>query len=194
MSEYRAAETGVQPKYRLPIVFVGAMASGKTKIGKRLARLLDLPFIDTDRLIIDEHGSISEIFATHGESCFRRLERAKVQYALQQSAIVSLGGGAVLDRETRADLVSLTVVWLQISPEAVASRLGGETRPLLTVGKDSAERGSALSRWTKILAQRLPLYAEVATVSIDGSFKSNGTVLAEVRAALTAELLCHRKV
>ncbi|MET1043610.1 MAG: shikimate kinase, partial [Microbacteriaceae bacterium] len=85
-------------------VFIGAPGSGKTKIGKRVARLLGVPFIDTDKRIAAVHGEITGIFEKHGEAHFRELEHQAVLDALSQEAIVSLGGGAVIHELSRAAL------------------------------------------------------------------------------------------
>ena len=79
----RDAET---PLY--PLVFIGPMASGKSKIGRRVARTLRVPFIDTDKDIVAAHGPITEIFAQHGEDHFRALERAAVAAALQRDRVI----------------------------------------------------------------------------------------------------------
>ncbi|MDO8338165.1 MAG: shikimate kinase, partial [Microcella sp.] len=81
------------------VVLIGPPAAGKSRVGKRVARILDLPVIDTDKVIAAEHGPIPEIFAAHGEPHFRALERAAVVDALRERAVVSLGGGAVLDAD-----------------------------------------------------------------------------------------------
>ena len=76
-----------------PVVLIGPMGAGKTRVGKRVARLLDVGFTDTDKVIVAEHGPIADLFAEHGEPYFRRLERAAVVAALETDHVVSLGGG-----------------------------------------------------------------------------------------------------
>lgn len=139
------------------VVLIGAPGAGKTRIGKRVARLLELPFVDTDKRIIALHGPITAIFADHGEPYFRALERAEVAQALTERAVVSLGGGAVLDTESQAELEPLPVVQLTVSAEAIATRnLSG--RPLLAGGVDA---------WTKLVAERAPIYNRLADVTFD---------------------------
>lgn len=159
-------------------VFVGPMASGKTKIGKRIARMLGTGFVDTDRRVTAEHGAISEIFARDGESRFRELERAAVVEALATDGVVSLGGGAVLDPATRADLRTERVILLTVTPEVVAGRLALQAgkRPLVAGG---------LGDWERIYAERLPLYEEVATVTFDTSSGDFDSLAGEVAAWLT---------
>lgn len=156
----------------LPIVLVGPMGAGKSRVGSRLATSVGAPFVDTDQRIVERHGPIEEIFAREGESFFRAVEREVVAEALREEAVVSLGGGAVLDPATRRDLAGLAVVWLQVSADAVAPRLSGGTRPLIADG--------GLERWIRIRDERRPLYAEVAGLTIDTSRRSVARIVAEI--------------
>ncbi|GAA4366703.1 shikimate kinase [Agromyces bauzanensis] len=148
----------------LPIVLIGAMGAGKSAVGQRLAASVGAPFIDTDARIVERYGPIEEIFARRGEEAFRVVEREVVAEALREEAVISLGGGAVLHPETRRDLADLPVVWLRVSPEAVAPRLTGGTRPLLAEG--------GLARWAAILEERTPVYRSLADLDIDTSRRS----------------------
>lgn len=145
---------------RAVLVLIGAPGAGKTRTGKRVAKRLGLPFIDTDARVVAEHGPISAIFAEHGEPQFRRLERAAVAEALREPAVVSLGGGAVLDPATAADLDGLRVVQLTTSAEAVAARIDNDKRPLLAGGT---------AAWEALVAARQPTYDALATRTIDTS-------------------------
>ncbi|GAB3154181.1 shikimate kinase [Microbacterium neimengense] len=146
------------------IVLVGPMGAGKTSIGKRVAKALEVGFVDTDATVVRSHGAISEIFSTHGEARFRELERDAVAQALARGGVVSLGGGSVLDSATRADLRAHRVALLTVSPSVVAGRIGGGHRPLL------AEEGEdPVARWRRILEERMPLYTEVADATFDTS-------------------------
>jgi shikimate kinase len=142
-------------------VLVGPMASGKSKIGRRVANELRVDVIDTDKTIVAEFGAIADIFAEQGEKAFRAIEREHVARALSEPAIVSLGGGAVLDADTQHDLERLPVVYLTVTPEAVAWRINNDKRPLL------AENG--LQRWKEIFAERRPIYERLASITIDTS-------------------------
>lgn len=144
------------------LVLVGPMGAGKTSIGRRVARALGLVFRDTDAMIVDEHGPIPEMFATHGEDYFRAAERQAVRTALAAGGVVSLGGGAIVDPGTRADLAAHRVVFLTVQPRVVAGRLGGRSRPLL-------EGDDPLQQWRRILRERAPWYEEVADLTIDTS-------------------------
>lgn len=139
-------------------VLIGPMGAGKTRLGRRVARLLEVPFTDTDRLVVAEHGPIAELFDRHGEAHFRALERVAVERALATGGVVALGGGAVLDPHTQRDLASEHVVLLTTTTEAVASRLADGRRPLVRGG---------VADWERIYASRRALYERLATETID---------------------------
>ncbi|RAD02243.1 shikimate kinase, partial [Burkholderia multivorans] len=119
------------------IVLTGPPAAGKSTIGRLLADRLGLPLTDTDANIVDRHGVIADIFVTRGEDHFRRLEREVVRKALRRlldrPGIVSLGGGAILNSGTRAQLLhpAIKVVHIDIDVDTVAPRLNAPHRPLL---------------------------------------------------------------
>ncbi|WP_238476429.1 shikimate kinase [Agromyces mariniharenae] len=156
----------------LPIVLIGPMGSGKSRVGHRLAASAGAPFIDTDQRIVERYGPIEEIFEREGEEYFRIIEREVVAEALHEEAVISLGGGAVLHPDTRADLADLQVVWLRVSPEAVAPRLAGGNRPLIAEG--------GIGAWTAILEQREPIYAELADLDIDTSRRSVARIVDDI--------------
>lgn len=145
------------------IVLIGPMGAGKTSVGKRVARALEVPFFDTDAAIAREHGPIERIFTESGEDRFRAFEREAVVAGLATGGVVSLGGGAVLDPATQADLARTRVVLLTVAPRVVAHRVSGSSRPLLQ-GEDDT-----MARWSAIYEQRRPLYERLADVSFDTS-------------------------
>lgn len=153
------------------IAVIGPMGAGKTSIGRKLAKRLGLPFTDTDSRIAQANGPIPELFATRGEQGFRALERAEVEQALTRGGVVALGGGAVLDPRTRADLAGATVVLLTVSEDAVAERLASGGRPLLTDG---------LTSWRRIAEERRSVYEALADVVADTSHRPVATIVEEL--------------
>lgn len=165
----------IAPISRLPLVFIGPMAAGKSKIGKRVARALGLSFLDTDKIIVAAHGPIPDIFEREGEAYFRQVERDAVVEALQSGAVISLGGGAVLDEQTRSDLGQATVVFLTVRASAVEARLGGTRRPLLSAGP-----AGGLGDWQRIYDERRPIYEELASIRFDTSNRPIDAIVDEV--------------
>ena len=159
------------------IVFIGPSGAGKSRLGKRVARLLDVPFADTDKLLAAQHGPIPQIFREHGEPHFRALERAVVAEALGGEGVLSLGGGAVLDPDTQRDLGAHRVVFLTITPEAVAPRIAGDAdRPLVAGG---------VADWIALNAPRWAIYDRLADATFDTSHRPNDALAEEVAAWLT---------
>ena len=152
-------------------VFIGPPAAGKTRLGKRVARILSVPFIDTDTRIVAEHGPISEIFAHEGEAVFRQWEADVVAEALRENAIVTLGGGAVMTPEVADALEPLPVVLLTVSADAVEARLGGGKRPLVTGG---------LAAWSALVDSRMPVYESLATARWDTSLRPLAQIAEEI--------------
>jgi len=150
------------------IFLIGPMGSGKTAVGRALARALGLPFHDSDAEIERRTGvDIPFIFEKEGEAGFRAREREAIEALTRLEGIVlATGGGAVLASENRRHLAERgTVVYLETSVRQQADRVRhGRNRPLLQEPGDIAERLSAL------MDVRSPLYGEIAdvTVSTDG--------------------------
>ena len=157
------------------IALIGPMGAGKTSVGRRLAKRLGRRFIDTDAAIATERGPIPHLFATVGEGAFREIERAIVQRELREGGVVARGGGAVLDPATREALAACTVVLLTVSEDAVVARIAEGRRPLLTDG---------IASWRRIAAERAPVYAELADVTVDTSRRPMTTIAAELAAQL----------
>ena len=153
------------------VVLIGAPGAGKTRMGKRLAKLLDAPFIDTDKTIVAEHGPIPDLFETHGEPHFRALEREHVARALSTGAVVALGGGAVLDPSTQALLKNHRVALLTVSAEAVEQRISNDKRPLLKDG---------IGAWVALAETRRPIYESLATRVFDTSNRPLDKIAADI--------------
>ncbi len=140
------------------------MAAGKSTIGKRLARELGVPFVDTDAEIVALHGSIDALFAREGEAAFREYERCAIEAALSgEPKVVSLGGGAVTHPATRALLAERAVrVFVEVPPTTVAARVRRSTtvRPVLGTKP-------TLARIRELFAQREAYYRE-AEITVDG--------------------------
>lgn len=160
-------------------VIVGAPGAGKSTVGRRVARALDVRFRDTDHDIEAQAGKpVSEIFIDDGEAAFRRMEKSAVATALGNHAgILALGGGAILDADTRALLASQRVVWLRVGSADAAARVGlTGARPLLL--------GNVRGRLITLLEERNSLYEQVASITIDTDGRSIDDVTADVVAAL----------
>ncbi|WP_326546926.1 shikimate kinase [Mycolicibacterium sp. ND9-15] len=154
-------------------VLVGLPGSGKSTIGRRLAKALDVSMLDTDAAIEETTGrTIADIFATDGEREFRRIEEEIIRAALQtHDGVLSLGGGAVTTPGVREALAGHTVIYLEISAAEGVRRTGGSTvRPLLA-GGDRAEKFKAL------MSQRVPLYRQVATIRVNTNRRNPGAVV-----------------
>ncbi|BBY00323.1 shikimate kinase [Mycobacterium seoulense] len=154
-------------------VLVGLPGSGKSTIGRRLAKALGVEFLDTDAAIEQRTGrAIADIFATDGEQEFRRIEEDVVRAALaDHDGVVSLGGGAVTSPGVCEALAGQTVIYLEISAgEGVRRTGGGAVRPLLA-GPDRAEKFKAL------MAKRVPLYRRVSTIRVDTNRRNPGAVV-----------------
>ncbi|MCW2667986.1 MAG: shikimate kinase [Frankiales bacterium] len=143
------------------LVLVGPPGAGKTTVGRLAAARLGVPFRDTDADVEATVGKpIAEIFIDDGEEHFRALERAAVATALaEHEGVLSLGGGAVLAAETRGLLAGHRVVFLNVGLSDGARRVGfARDRPVLALNPRAALR--------ELLAARLPLYREIATVEV----------------------------
>ena len=158
------------------ITLTGFMGSGKTTVGKVLADFLGCPFMDLDDLIVKKAGkSIPDIFAQDGEPAFRELEakllRQTVGKYAESTAVLALGGGAILAPASAALLRDKTVcIYLRATLDTLLARLEGET-----AGRPLADDALA-SR----LASRAPLYEETAHVTIDTDGLSPDEVADEI--------------
>jgi shikimate kinase len=162
------------------LILVGFSCSGKTTLGRNVARRLRLSFVDTDRYIEDMTGrSIPEIFREDGEPVFRALESEAIACIMEQpNQVVSTGGGAFVDPENRKRLRDGNlVIHLQVRPETVVDRLrnsrSGRPRPLL-------ESPDPLQKVVQLMADRKEAYS-AAHVTIGVDDRSRYELVGELR-------------
>ncbi len=147
------------------IVLVGPMGVGKSTVGRLLAERLGSAYRDTDDDIVAEQGrTIADIFVDEGEPVFRAIEKQAVQRALaEHDGVLALGGGSILDEDTRKLLAGHRVVYLSMDVEEAVQRTGlNAARPLLAV--------DPRRQWRELMEARRPLYTGVAdaVVATDG--------------------------
>jgi shikimate kinase len=161
-------------------VLVGLPGSGKSTIGRRLARALEVDFLDTDVMIEQSTGrTIADIFVESGEPEFRRIEEQVVCGALEShDGVLSLGGGAITTAGVRDALAGHTVVYLEIGASEGVRRTGGSVNRPLFVGVDRAEK------FRSLMAERVPLYRRVATVRVNTNRRNPGAVVRHIVAQL----------
>jgi XRE family aerobic/anaerobic benzoate catabolism transcriptional regulator len=181
-----AAESEAVPP--LIVALLGVRGAGKTTIGAKLATRLGLEFLELDRLVESEAGlSLADLFATHGEEYFRRLEVTALKRLLSghRSAVLATGGGIVDNTEAWALLsVRTTTVWLSASPEAHWERVvrQGDARPM-------AGRPAAKAELRRLLARREPLYrrarhhVDTVRYGVDGSVRFLATRIEQAMAS-----------
>ena len=177
-------------KQKKNIVLIGFMGSGKTTVGKVLAKTLQIPVEDTDKLIEEREGrSIRDIFATEGEGFFRELETTllrEVAFAEGHGEnlnpagacpvqILSLGGGTPVRLENRPLIKQCgLVVYLRVRPETVYERVQHDTgRPLL-------QCEDPLGRIKELMASREDAYSECADIIVDVDEKSVEQIVEEI--------------
>lgn len=162
-------------------LLIGLPGAGKSTTGRRLAKILALPFVDSDDLVEAAQGrTVREIFADAGEPAFRALEAAAVADALDGfDGVLALGGGALTSPATRAAVAAsgVPVVLLRASLGTLGGRVGdARTRPLLAA--DPAARLAQLEH------DRAPVYDELATITVDTDGRTPGQVAATIAARL----------
>lgn len=139
-----------------PLVLIGLMGVGKTTVGRRLAKRLDLPFIDADEEIEKAADlTVSEIFDRFGEDYFRDGERRVITRLLEDGRqVIATGGGAFMNEETRELILSkATTIWLNADIDVLVNRVGRrDTRPLL-------KNGDPETILRSLAIKRNPIYA-----------------------------------
>lgn len=158
---------------RLSISLIGLPGSGKSTVGRQLARRLHLPYADSDQVIEQRLGcSIREFFEREGEARFRDIETEVIDELTRVGGVLSTGGGAVLRPVNREHLRQRSqVIYLKSTPEELMRRLRHDTqRPLLQVQ-------DPLQRLRDLYAARDPLYRETAHFVIDTGRPSVSTLV-----------------
>lgn len=172
----KAMEKSAKPRRherKRNIALIGFMGSGKSLAAKEIAKMTGMKIIETDREIEKSAGmSINGIFAKQGEQGFRKIESGEVKKAAKaKNAVISLGGGAVLDRKN-VDAIrrSSCVIWLWASPKETLDRVSREKhRPLLNVKNKEA-------RIKSMLGARIPKYAGSCDLAIGTDGLSPGKI------------------
>jgi shikimate kinase len=162
------------------VVVIGPPGSGKTTVGGLLAERLGVPFRDTDHDVEAVAGkAIGEIFVDDGEERFRELERAAVGDALaSHEGVVAVGGGAVLDAGTQADLAGQRVVYLEVGLSDAVKRVGlASARPLLVL--------NPRSQFRRLMEERRPIYERLATVKVVTDGRDPADIVDEIVKGLT---------
>ena len=165
----------------MKLVLCGMMGSGKTTVGKLLAKVLAWEWADMDEYIVERYGDISELFAKKGDAYFREVETETVKMLTQKDRLVlSTGGGVVL----RAENISLLkengiVVYLRATKQTLIERLQGDnTRPLLQA------EGPLDNKIERLLEERVELYEGVADVILDVDGKTPEEITKEILACV----------
>ena len=156
------------------MALIGYMGSGKTTVGRLLARRTGRDFVDLDHEISRDAGlTIPEIFAEGGEDRFRDLEHAALLSALDrpEPAVISCGGGAITRPENRAALSQTPTVFLSEDVGALFERTRNADRPL---------RGGSREEFSRRYVERLPHYREVADVEVRADGRGIAAVAEEV--------------
>ena len=166
------------------IVFVGLMGAGKTAIGRRVAAVLSLPFIDSDQEIESvSRMTIAELFDRYGEAEFRSLEQRVILRVLEAGPqILSTGGGAFINAQTRAAIAERGLsVWLKADVDTLMERVSKkQNRPLL---KTADPRGTL----ERLMIERHPVYA-LADLTVPTRDEHKEVIAAEVVDALARHL------
>jgi shikimate kinase len=160
-------------------VLIGLPGAGKTSVAPHAARLLESSWCDIDdRVVVAARQSVAEIFATHGESYFRELERNAMESALAEAPQVIATGGGWAAQGGNLDAVAgrALIVYLSVAPAEAARRLAGSTdRPMLAIGEPGA-------RLAELLRAREPWY-RLADIEIASGDAAPESVAASVAVA-----------
>lgn len=159
---------------------MGPPGSGKSTVGKLLAKHLNLTLIDTDRVIEERQGrTISDIFLAEGEEGFRSIEKEIVLECLnQEGCVIALGGGSILDVDVQERLSRFPeVIFLDVSISNAAPRVGfNKERPLLM--------GNPRQQWLQLMEKRRGIYERLATRTVSTDNRKANEVAHEIAAGV----------
>lgn len=159
------------------------MGSGKTRVGKRLAKDLNLPFIDVDRIITKKFNmSVKEVFERFGEPFYRALETLAIKNLIEdkERKVLSLGAGLPIQEQNQKYLKELgTVIYLKGSYAVLKKRLEGSSNPLI-------EGGDQEDKIKKLLKQRDPVYARFADIQVETGVQPFEGLIEEIEEKLAA--------
>ncbi|MCH5147947.1 MAG: shikimate kinase [Clostridiales bacterium] len=144
------------------IILAGMPGCGKSTVARILGKKLNFRVVDTDELIVEKYGVISEIFEKFGEECFRNFETQVVKdIASADNCVVSTGGGCLLREQNRSLFKSCgKIIFLRTKLDTLSKRLEGDaTRPLL--------KGDMQGRLQKLMQERAPIYENSADIVVD---------------------------
>jgi shikimate kinase len=172
------------PEMALSVVLIGPPGAGKSSVGRLLASRLGVPFADTDDLVAREAGKpVGDVFVDDGEQVFRELERGAVARGLEalrtEGGVLALGSGAVLDIEVRQMLARLNVIYLEAAFATIAKRSGLD-RPRVVVP------GNPRGQLRAMLEERRPVYADLASLTVQTDDTAPEEVAADLAERLTA--------
>jgi shikimate kinase len=171
----------------MTISLIGYRGTGKTTIAPLLAARSGCVAVDADAELERNAGrAIAEIFATGGEPEFRRLERETIIELLQRDDIVlSVGGGAILNADTRRDLKAAgPVIWLKATPVTIATRIAAD--PVTAARRPNLTAAGGIDEIRQLLAVREPLYRETASLEVETAGRPAEEIVSEITAYLLA--------
>ncbi len=190
----RKRKKTLSPRLRYPlrksISIIGLMGSGKTTVGVRLARRLNLTFVDSDHEIEAAAGhSVTEIFEKFGEDDFRKGERRVINRLITQDEkiVLGTGGGAFMDEKTRGRLKAKSIViWLKVDVDLLVERTSKrDTRPLL-------RKGNPRKILQKLTDDRYPIYKE-AHITVESGHGPHDKVVNDIIWKLNKYLAIEKK-
>jgi shikimate kinase len=160
-------------------ILIGPPGAGKSTVGPLLAERLGVGFLETDEQVEAIAGKpVADIFIEDGEPAFRALEREAVARAVAgHDGVLGLGGGAILDPRTQELLARQRVVYLATGFAEAAKRVGMDRpRPLLI--------GNPRAKLKELLEQRLPIYEELARITVTTDGRAPSDIAAELAAQI----------